>query len=714
MLSPLIQTFIILAGLLGSGCLAGPTIRPNDIQVLPARELQERLPSIKLGSFDLSTSHINDILIDLSQKSPLDPNTVTQSSLTITCLECTTSGTATITTTGVSKDTDVIDDIKSFFENPLDLIAEAFGLNIKISFENVAGHFSFGIEATENITYSLPIFSSSTPLGAAVSEDVSFGMVLFVDLVFSLSESVDMQAGFEFAFPEGAFVVVDPLLGDIVDHGFNGGDTNALPIVITSGSATFKAALRVRVQAGTTVILFGTGFDFELGIFADLIEYQATISSTPACELSITEGLDVNIGAFAHAVGEINYSKFGVSPAVVTTILEVPLPSLCLTRPTVTATEVVASPTGSVVSATLTSTVIQLPSTIFSLSTGPLVTHVVSIPTNTSTGGLFLQFSSTASATMIKTASSIPSSVIYTPLVANGTITSAPALTTSTLYTTEIITLTSCADTVLHCPAGHATEVVITSTRILYTTICPVGAILPSTIPTTIAQTALTSPSSPSVGSVSNTTRLNTSHNLLTKTTTLFRTSSLPFISPSRLSTSQTQKPSELIISTTIPTISPLPLKLTPCATPHVETIYTPTFTNPVYTMPTATVFAVPYPEWNVTYVSSLESSLSSSSSRVEMRVSTVSIKPLVIPTSTARLDTTYELPTPVLTPVVHGLEDGGRGGGNGSTTVSATERLTTPTGSLTPFTGEASGAVGSGSVFALVMAMGVGTLVLW
>ncbi|KAH7386312.1 hypothetical protein BKA64DRAFT_140358 [Cadophora sp. MPI-SDFR-AT-0126] len=65
MLSPLIQTFIILAGLLGSGCLAGPTIRPNDIQVLPARELQERLPSIKLGSFDLSTSHINDILIDL-------------------------------------------------------------------------------------------------------------------------------------------------------------------------------------------------------------------------------------------------------------------------------------------------------------------------------------------------------------------------------------------------------------------------------------------------------------------------------------------------------------------------------------------------------------------------------------------------------------------------------------------------------------------------
>ncbi|KAH6716008.1 hypothetical protein BKA61DRAFT_418113, partial [Leptodontidium sp. MPI-SDFR-AT-0119] len=206
-------------------------------------------------------------------------------------------GTASITTTGVSKDVDIIKDIKSFFKSPLDLITQAFGLNVKVSFEN----------------------------------DVSFGMVLFVDLVFSLSESVDLQAGFEFAFPEGAYIVVDPLLGEIIDHGFNGGETNALPVTITSGSATFKAALRVRVQAGTTVILFGTGFDFELGIFADLIEYQATISSTPACELSITEGLDVNIGAFAHAVGEINYSKFGASPALVTTILEVPLPSLCLT-----------------------------------------------------------------------------------------------------------------------------------------------------------------------------------------------------------------------------------------------------------------------------------------------------------------------------------------------------------------------------------------------
>src|SRR5215469_679006 len=78
----------------------------------------------------------------------------------------------------------------------------------------------------------------------------------------------------------------------------NGGDVNHLPVTVTSGSATFKAALRVQLQMGTTVELFGTGFDFELGVFANLIEYVATLSSTDSCKISITEGLDVSIGAF--------------------------------------------------------------------------------------------------------------------------------------------------------------------------------------------------------------------------------------------------------------------------------------------------------------------------------------------------------------------------------------------------------------------------------
>ncbi|KAK0112052.1 hypothetical protein ONS96_001312 [Cadophora gregata f. sp. sojae] len=357
-----------------------------------------------------------------------------------------------------------------------------------------------------------------------------------------------MQAGFEFAVSDGP----------------NGAEAKALPILITSGCATFKAALRVRVQAGTTVTLFGTGFDFEPGTFADLIEYQATISTTPACELSTTESLDVNIGAFAHAVVEINFSKFGMSPAVITTILELPLPSLCLSRQT--ATSGTALSTDSALNAVTTSLVLPMPPTTVSLPTGPLATHVIPTLMNNSTGRFFLQAS-------------------------------------------------------------------------------------------------------------------------------------------------------EALVALTIKTVSPLSLRLTPCATPHVETVYTPTFTNPVYTMPTATVSAVPYPQWNVTSTSFLHSSPVTSSRIARISVSTSSVEPFaVLLNKPPGVEAAYDSPTAIPTSVAQGLEEVGaeKNSSNGTLRASATESLNTCKGMLAPFTGAASGPVGSGSAFTLAIALGVGILVLW
>lgn len=313
-------------------------------------------------------------------------------------------------------------------------------------------------------------------------------------------------------------------------------------------------------------MLFGTGFDFELGITADLIEYQATISTTPACQLSITEGLDVNIGAFAHAVGGINFATFGASPAIVTTILEVPLPSLCLTRPAATTAHPL--PTTVLGGGKGVSSVLGLPALSITLSaslpsvsksTGPLTTSIlahlpsptgnVSTPTNSSSEALF----HLGVPTKIITAShSFASGIWYTQSAANNSNTVAAVITTSTVYATDLITVTSCASAVLHCPAALATEVIITSTKVLYTTVCPVGATLPTVLPT--------------------------------------ESSAAP-VAFSKFS----------IASPTVALHLVSPLKFIPCATPLVETIYKPTFINPVYTMPTATIFAVPYPDWNMT-----------------------------------------------------------------------------------------------------------------
>jgi hypothetical protein len=72
---------------------------------------------------------------------------------------------------------------------------------------------------SDTISYSYTIWNSDTLGGIAISSDVSIGLVLFIDLVFSLTAEIDLEAGFEFAFPEGAYITVDPLEGKIIDHG---------------------------------------------------------------------------------------------------------------------------------------------------------------------------------------------------------------------------------------------------------------------------------------------------------------------------------------------------------------------------------------------------------------------------------------------------------------------------------------------------------------
>ncbi|CAG8951737.1 hypothetical protein HYFRA_00005538 [Hymenoscyphus fraxineus] len=94
-----------------------------------------------------------------------------------------------------------------------------------------------------------------------------------------------------------------------------------IPITVTSGSTAFHAALRVRIQAGTTVEVFGLGVHSELGVFGTVIEYKASLAGTSQYALQSTELLDTNIGAFVEAVAVIDYKYFGASPTKAITIV---------------------------------------------------------------------------------------------------------------------------------------------------------------------------------------------------------------------------------------------------------------------------------------------------------------------------------------------------------------------------------------------------------
>jgi hypothetical protein len=58
------RTFGLLAGLLATSAIAGPVVVRSPDSLVPS-VLGERIPSIPLGNFDLSTSHQDEVLFSM-------------------------------------------------------------------------------------------------------------------------------------------------------------------------------------------------------------------------------------------------------------------------------------------------------------------------------------------------------------------------------------------------------------------------------------------------------------------------------------------------------------------------------------------------------------------------------------------------------------------------------------------------------------------------
>lgn len=125
-------------------------------------------------------------------------------------------GSVIVSTGGATKDESLIGGILSFFENPIDIITAAIGLAVRVDFENVGGHFEFGVKAPGGTTFSVPILEADLYAGIDVGLDVTAGLRLAVDVVFAIDAAIDLNAGFEFDLPEGSFITVDAITGDII------------------------------------------------------------------------------------------------------------------------------------------------------------------------------------------------------------------------------------------------------------------------------------------------------------------------------------------------------------------------------------------------------------------------------------------------------------------------------------------------------------------
>jgi len=63
--------------------------------------------------------------------------------------------------------------------------------------------------------------------------------------------------------------------------------TKSIPVEVKTGSGTFKASLRLRVQCGieADIDLIGLGAGAVVGIYANIVEFVTVLDSTPNCAL---------------------------------------------------------------------------------------------------------------------------------------------------------------------------------------------------------------------------------------------------------------------------------------------------------------------------------------------------------------------------------------------------------------------------------------------
>ncbi len=115
-------------------------------------------------------------------------------SLSVTCLDCYTKGSITASIT----DELIIDPV------------------VRLDFTGVEAYVSLAVDVSAGATYAVNLFTSDSPIGLGFP-GLSIGVVFYVDLVFSLTEEIELEGGFYVKLADDAFLEASVFGGAITD-----------------------------------------------------------------------------------------------------------------------------------------------------------------------------------------------------------------------------------------------------------------------------------------------------------------------------------------------------------------------------------------------------------------------------------------------------------------------------------------------------------------
>ncbi|KAF5022672.1 hypothetical protein F66182_5220 [Fusarium sp. NRRL 66182] len=598
--------------------------------------------------------------------------------------------------------------VKDFLKEP----------RVRVGLGDIKAYIEVDISASAAVHESIELFASpALDLEIPGLLEGSAGAALALDLVIGVDAAIDLSAGVYLAFGQEAYVEISLLTKEIVDVSLEGLVTKALPIGVTadadlSSEVALQLGLRLRTEVDLAADLDIPVLEIEAGakiaVWVSLFEYTAVLIGTDNCAISVSEVIALTLGLAVELDVEVgDILDISLAPTLTITLATAAKAKSC--QPDRGSTGVFLERNGNTGSNTDTE--------VISLSTLP-ATGSVEDPTNP-VGSVATTSSSPADPEATGPSGSYPvgddATTSSSPAGPETTPTDYPVDTvtsssgkdtvtgdvTSTVTSTHVYTVTSCAASVINCPARY-TQKVITSTIVQSTYVCPAtesGAvpatttahassapepvitvtdtlttIVPCETPTTSTfQPPTTAPPAPTVTIVDTTTYCPSSEKPVKSTaapsevTSGFQivTTSVPSTEEYEVPSASTAKVPEVSSSPAVASTAKVP-EAPSSDTPNTEAQQTPSYAVPTARVPQAPtsvvsipeeptadkpvlppVQSVPYPHGNGTVSTSVPGVAITTGSYVPPVVSTPIPHPII---STPAV--VPEVPTPVATPV--------------------------------------------------------------
>ncbi|KAF9768992.1 hypothetical protein IL306_013657 [Fusarium sp. DS 682] len=404
---------------------------------------------------------------------------------------------------------------------------------VRIGLGGIKAYVELDIAASAAVHESIELFASSAlELEIPGLLEASAGAALALDLVVGVDAAIDLSAGVYLAFGEEAFVEVSLLTKEIVDVSLEGLVAKALPIGVAaevdlSAEVSLTLGLRLRSEIDLKADLDIPVLEIEAGakiaVWVSLFEYTAVLIATDNCAVSVDELIALTLGLAVELNVEVgDILDISLAPTLTVTLATAAQAKVCQPNrgtpgnfieqhghPDTTHTQVVSLSTAPAGGSDSTGTQDSaLPDATGSSGASGSDTYPVPDATGSSdasgSSGAYPIPTATGSETSPAGAETTGSDAYPAPgstgsgahpaghgssyavdkpepyttggsaaaIVPHGSNTTATGDVTSTVTSTHVYTVTSCAASVINCPARY-TQKVVTSTVIKKTYVCP-------------------------------------------------------------------------------------------------------------------------------------------------------------------------------------------------------------------------------------------------